>query len=178
MKVEPFPVAVALLLLTGFVTACDSTKESPEARVKQLEEYARSHGIDAEVAVDVDSQGKESVVVKQDVAGMQFQSGKDLTVPEDFPKDVPVFPALKIISAAKLPIGHLLQGKTDTASDEVAKFYRDELPKQGWTNVTPSGAQSPVIQSMRFTKDQRAVAISLIQHGADTTVQISLTPAG
>lgn len=161
---------MAVLLLA----ACKSADESPETRARELEEYAKSFGVD----VDVDAQGKDGVVIKQDVGGAQFQTGKNMDVPDDFPKDVPIFPDLKILSAAKLPIGHLLQGTTGGARDAVAKFYLAELPKQGWANVTPPGAESPAMQSMRFTKDQRAVGITLMRTGADTTVQISLTPAG
>lgn len=165
-----------VLLVACLIGACGSPDDSPEARNRQLEEYARSKGVDAEVRTGAD--GTRSVAINQRLGSTRAQTGTNLALPADFPGDVAIYPGMQIVSAATMPVGQMLQGHTADDRNRVASFYTDAMAAQGWTDGTPADAQSPVMQSLRFTKDKRAATINLIPAGAGTSVQIALTPAG
>jgi len=164
------------VFVLSLLAACNPTDDSTAAREKELEDYARKFGINADVKIDAD--GNPQVQVQQNVGGGSAQVGKNLAVPESFPKDVALYPKMAIISAAQLPIGHMLQGQSSDAPEDIAAYFRREMLSQGWRDETPADATGSVMTSMRFIKDDRAAGINLMRVGDQTTVQIALTPAG
>jgi hypothetical protein len=175
MNISRRTLPLALLTATG-LAACGSPDNSPEARARQLEEYAQSKGVDADVSINAD--GTPSVVVNQSLGGGTAQVGNNVALPDDFPKDVAVYPGLQIVSVARMPVGQMVQGQTADDREQVAAFYGKAMAEQGWTDATPAGAQSPAMQILQFTKDGRAATVNLLQAGATTSVQIALMPAG
>lgn len=60
------------------------------------------------------------------------------SVPEDFPKDFPLYKGAKVTSSlsgaqAGKSNGYWLTMATPDAADKVVIFYKTELPKNGWT---------------------------------------------
>lgn len=60
------------------------------------------------------------------------------SVPEDFPKDFPLYKAAKVTSSlsgaqAGKSNGYWLTMSTPDAADKVVSFYKTELPNAGWT---------------------------------------------
>lgn len=60
------------------------------------------------------------------------------SVPEDFPKDFPLYKGAKVTSSlsgaqAGKSNGYWLTMATPDAADKVVSFYKTELPKNGWT---------------------------------------------
>ena len=60
------------------------------------------------------------------------------SVPEDFPKDFPLYKGARVTSSlsgaqAGKSNGYWLTMSTPDAADKVVSFYKTELPKNGWT---------------------------------------------
>ena len=169
--IPAFLPAVAVAVLA---TACGSGHNSAEAREKQLEEYARQHGVDADIELDGDGQ----VTIQQSVAGGSVTTGQDLGVPDDFPRDVAIYPGMKILSSAVMPGGYMLQGQAAASSAAVAGFFTSEMARHGWRDESPQAPAGLPMTSLRFVKDQRATGVNLIPDGDQVAVQIMITPSG
>lgn len=64
--------------------------------------------------------------------------GDDITLPKDFPENVPVYPRSKIISAAYIDGQAHLQQTTNDAAEKVLEWYKKELMDAGWEVVVTS----------------------------------------
>lgn len=173
-----FPVrhAVVGLLFVGLaLSACGPAEDSPEAREKQLEAYAKQHGLDVDVSVGEDG---EALAITQQVGGHSVTTGKDLARPEQFPDDVILYPNMRILAVSEAPTGPILQGQSDDEAAQVATYLREQMPSQGWTDQSPPAAAAAPLTSLRFVKDDRSVNVNLIRTGEQTQIQIALLPAG
>lgn len=161
----PMKTATALsgaaLLLT--LAACGQP-DAGDAREKQLEEYAASYGVDADVKVD-EAGNVSSVAVGNALGG---QSGTGLTLPPGFPEDVAVHPSANLVAVSPLPGGFAVQGVSTTSADELAAWHRGEMQRLGWTeaNTGNGGTQ------LTFDKPGRQTSVTLIPAGAEVSVQI------
>ncbi len=173
MRIVIGPVFV--LLIATLVSACGGDDTS-EAREAEMEEYARSYGVDVDVEID-ESTGEESVVINQGIGAMAGQVGTNLRVPAGFPDDIVLFPGMKIHSSSGIPQGHTLQGTVEGSSEDVAEFYREGMAKKGWQTEGP-GMQSPAMHSLQFKKDNRQTNISVMPNGERSTVQIMTMKTG
>ncbi len=165
-------ISLAVVLLTG----CSSPEDSNEEREKQMEAYAKQYGIDADVKIGAD--GEPQVQVNQQVGGGSAQVGTNLQVPDSFPKDITLYPNMKVISTAQLPIGHMLQAQSSDMPEKIADHFRQEMVKQGWRDESPAAHKGSPVTGMRFIKDDRAAGITVMRAGDMSNVQIALTPAG
>lgn len=94
---------------------------------------------DGTVTFDGDS---GSGLIKTDKG--EFKYGEDISLPSDFPSNIPVFTGAKIITASsKTEEGATyLSFTSDKSVQTVIDFYKTELPKLGWT------LQSELVNSM------------------------------
>ena len=168
---HPFLPALGVAVL---VTACGPTDNSSTAREKQLEEYARQHGVDADIQLGADGQ----VTVRQQIGGVSVSSGQNLAVPDDFPGDVAVYPGMKILSASATPAGYMLLGQAGATPEAVAGFFAGEMVGNGWRDESPQAASGSPTTSLHYIKDQRSTRINLIHMGDRVTVQIMIAPTG
>jgi hypothetical protein len=159
------------MLIAAVAFGCSSGEDATE-RAEELEEYAASLGIDADVKVDEEG-GIASTTVTQ--GGMTV--GSNVAVPEDFPSDVAIYPDLEIFSAGAVPGGHVLQGRSDDSAEEVAAFYAREMADEGWEDGTEA-EQSPVMHTMHFTKNGRTTNVNLLATGEQVAVQITIMQGG
>jgi len=173
MRIVIGPVFV--LLIATLLTACGGD-DSKEAREAEMEEYARSYGVDVDVEID-DQTGEESVVINQGIGAMAGQVGANLRVPAGFPDDIVLFPGMKIHASSGIPRGHTLQAMVDGTIEDVAEFYREGMARKGWQTAGP-GMQSPAMQTLQFKKDNRQTNISIMPNGERSTVQIMTMQTG
>jgi hypothetical protein len=86
--------------------------------------------------VKIDSKNDEIVNMK--IGDMSFGSG----LPDNFPKDVPLYPKAKIGGYLGGKDGKLSGSTTTFTSDDsvtdIYNFYTDKLAKRGWAITTPS----------------------------------------
>lgn len=161
---------LSILLAVGLVSGCGNGVQTQTEQDRQAEDYARSFGVDATVSTRPD--GTQSVVMENSAGGISTQAGSNLAVPASFPKDVPLYPQLNLISASELPNqGSMLQGQSSDSADQVAEFHIARMKDQGWTDQS-AAAPSPAMRSLQFRKDNRTASINLITTDTGTTVQL------
>jgi len=164
-----------LLTLTAagaMLTACgENAKQSQEE--DKLEDYARAHGVDADVEVGEDGEVR-SVTINQGAG----QAGSNLALPEDFPDDVPVYESLKLHAVTPVPGGGMsLSGVADSDPEEVARFYSEKMVEHGWTDASPPQA-APSQRTLRFTKGSRNAMITLMPANPGTSVSLTIMSLG
>ena len=79
-------------------------------------------------------------------------------VPADYPDDIPVYPGLRGITAHNMEVVYSLSGGTADSPKQVADFFKDTLPKNGWTEAVPSEVPEEGVY-LEFTKGQRILNV-------------------
>jgi len=143
-----------------------------------------SLGCSPNIEVEDDEGGKvtvtpdgQKVVVEGKDGKTTIQGGLSAPLPENFPADVPVYPNKQILSShSGAPDKRLVaavQMLTPDDPQQVADFYSEGMKDQGWTKgATTNTAQ---IRNTTWTKGDRQVNISVIQHQGNPQFKASLT---
>jgi len=165
---------LSLLLLSALsLGACGDDRSGEEER---LEEFARQHGVDADVEIDED--GERIVTLGRNAGGVRQQAGANLGWPDGFPEDIAVFPDLNVYSASGVPGGGYTVAALAVASpDDVAAFYRREMASRGWTDLSATGGAAPG-PMLRFEKGTRMVTVNLVPNGESTALTITTLDRG
>lgn len=93
--------------------------------------------------------------------------GEDLSLPKDFPSDVPVFEKANVVSSSSTASDNSFY-ITMLASDDyisVDDYYSSELEAQGWTIDNSSSYNTDGLQSTTYicSKDNRDLTIGLYE---------------
>ena len=97
------------------------------------------------------------------------------TMPEDFPKDVPVYAGAqptRWISASGM--GAIATFTTEDDPARVFSFYRDGLPPEGWT--LESQIDTPGRWALTAAKEQRKLSLSIAEREGRTEIGLAVTP--
>lgn len=160
------PKTVLALVVAGCaLAACGGGSE--QARERELEDYARSYGVDADVKVDKDGEVR-SVTINQGTG----QVGKNLSLPDNFPEDVPIYEGISLHAATPIPGGGIsLSGIADSNLDDVAGFYATKMVELGWDDQSPPQS-APSQKTLRFVKGARNTMITLMPANPGTSVSV------
>ena len=104
----------------------------------------------------------------------EAQIGGEVEVPNDFPSDIPLYPASTPMASLDAgDHGRVLALTTSEAPEDVFEFYRTELPKQGWSieNEAAFGEQ----YVLGVAKETRTASVTIAVGGGQTRVAIALT---
>jgi hypothetical protein len=95
------------------------------------------------------------------------QAPGKVKVPEDFPKDIPIYPsATPVIHTSAGQSGRTLELKTSDAIAKVKAFYKEKLKAEGWKQDSDSSTEENTL--LMNTKDSRTLAV-VICHRDDAT---------
>ena len=110
--------------------------------------------------------------------GMKMSSGAGATLPEGFPKDVPVYPGVTITMgmANSDEQSYSVTAETKDALQNVADKYKKDLVANGWAEQSSFSqtADSPMAM-LSYTKDGRVVVISIQAENGKTTISIAVS---
>jgi len=136
--------------------------------------------------------GKMSFTDTKTGAKMDIGSG---TLPDTFPKDFPIYPGAKVVSALSganngKSNGFWVTLSTSDSQDKVASFYKGAFKAQGWTEsasysaanvntetVTKGTWSGTVAISFDTSKKETDIVIVLGQETPTPTTQITDTPS-
>jgi len=94
------------------------------------------------------------------------------SLPDNFPKDAPIYPGATVAMSTTMPDGMMVMLKSADSMKQVKEFYEKTLKEQGWENEssfnTPQGA------TMANKKDKRTLAVT-INSGNETVIQLIVT---
>jgi hypothetical protein len=172
-------VAVALVLVGAGCNPLASVQEKVEQKVA---EKATEIAVDRVTGGKVDLNSKDgSVTFKDNETGNTVAWGADVKLPDDFPKELPVYPDAKIVAAA---VDRSDAGNASTyvlsvsdAPKVAVAWYETELKKAGWTvktTLTTEGFESRV-----FAKGEAQINVmSVPGDEGKTVVNASYRPKG
>lgn len=106
--------------------------------------------------------------------GMTVTAGDSAKVPDNFPKDVPVYDGLvlEFASAQQDESMYALNGTTKNALEEVFAFYKEKLAGAGWAEQTAVTESDMAL--LAFTKDKRSVTVNLTKGPGETGVAVAV----
>ena len=133
ISIQRWAIAVGAIGLTALCfAACGGKEEAPEqsAMEKALDALPPEqrpkieHGESGEIRYEGQTESGEKFVA---------QMGGNVTLPANFPEDVPLYPDAVPFSAMETGGGTtLLSLDTDKPAPKVYEFYKEKLPASGW----------------------------------------------
>jgi len=120
---------------------------------------------------------KAALQMKGPDGTMTMTAGDAAVLPADFPKDVPLYPGLKLYMVQTMPDqkAHMVQGFSTDSLDKVAAFCKEKFPAQGWTEQTSmnQGGDSPMAM-FSYQKEQRTLSIMVGREEERTSLSITV----
>ena len=143
-------------------------EKAEETVAEKIAEKAIEAQTGKKADIDVD---KESMTIKTEDGEMTMTSGKAAKIPDNFPKDIPMYEEYVLEMAMELPKGYSLSFTTKDDMSQVSEWYLDEMIDEGWTKEASMdmGDQKMLV----FKKGERGVNF-VIAPDSDKT-RISLT---
>jgi len=125
--------------------------------------------------VDVDYDGDDTITYKSDEGS--FQAGENVSLPSDWPSDVPVMSGVKISYAGSSnpstgAPGASVMFTTSKSASEVAAYYNSQLVDEGWTIESTANMGSSSVVSAK--KGERTVGLYIIESEGMTSVTIGV----
>jgi hypothetical protein len=94
------------------------------------------------------------------------------TLPENFPQDVPQYPAAEVVKARMVEESGVSAGwSTADAPDKVASFYSDSFAAQGWSTQRIDGPDGILIFA---DKEKRSASIGVTTSEGKTQIDLLL----
>ena len=96
-------------------------------------------------------------------ATMSFNENK---VPDDYPKDVPIYSPAKVVMAQSVPDKNArnLMLESSDGADKIAAFYKNGLEANGWKTETSMATGGLTMYTA--TKDQRELTLQITDTGS------------
>jgi hypothetical protein len=172
--------AAASLLLIG----CGDEQSAPDPQepvARPAEKPVRTAPTGVEpvnkIVEEMDPDGKGMHLTATNPEGKKFTAsiGDEVDIPEEFPKDVPIFPgATPMASMSAADEGMIVTFKSDEDQQDILDFYQSNLENDGWE----------ILENPRFdrqlafdaVKDNRKVSVVVAGTKGDSRVSVIVTP--
>lgn len=195
MKRASSVLIAAVLVLVVALPGCGcrkrvSEKITEKAVEKAIQSGAKEDGKDVDVKMDLDKgsmsikskDGSESMEMKSDDKSVSiktqdgvFVSGEASKLPDNFPKDVPIYPGAKLNAVSTMTQDEVFNVNMASADamDKVAAYYKKELAAQGWTESQTMNQQGErPVQFATYTKGERGVLVTISREDDKTAVTV------
>lgn len=110
--------------------------------------------------------------------GTVFMSGEGAKIPDDFPKDVPIYAGSTVFSSSTSPkdTTYAVQLQSNDKIKNVSDYYVKEMTAQGWkeNQKTEISGDSPMTM-LSYEKDERTVVINIMSDHEKSTIMISVS---
>ena len=153
--------------------------EGAAAKVAEKAIEAGLSGEAANVEIDLDDgSGSLAMNIAGEEGAGRVVMGSAAAIPDDFPKDVPLYPgmSLEMVMAMSEQHSFSIQASTQDALDKVAAHFQGEAGKKGWVEELSmnQGGDQPM-SMLNYTKEGRVLNLMLVSDEGQT--RISLTTA-
>lgn len=122
------------------------------------------------------TQNGDKVSIASPQGDAEYQAGKNVELPQDFPTDVPTYPGMQLEFAGKAGAMFTINGKSTDAMAKVSEALKTEIGKQGWTQIMvmdQSAAGGTPGQMMSYSKNKRVLNVVLAGEGQGTNISIT-----
>ena len=165
---------VKLVLAAGLLTLIGCGKAQEKAAEKLIEANLSADGAKVNVALgDGGEQFNISTQTEEGEASLSF--GGQTKIPDNFPKDVPVYPGLQVMLAHQVAAqeNFSIQGLAQDPVARVTEFYRTQAEAQGWKQEMVTSL--PGMENLTLKKESRILSVSIVD--ADDSTSVTLTVA-
>ncbi|MFA6242445.1 MAG: hypothetical protein WC655_16030 [Candidatus Hydrogenedentales bacterium] len=103
-------------------------------------------------------------------------TGESAAIPEDFPKDIPLYEPMKVLSITQVSgeQTYVLQGSATDVFEKVEAAMKAKAEANGWQETTPETAIHDSTMSVRnYAKEKRTLNVTLFQQEAGTLINLS-----
>lgn len=121
-------------------------------------------------AVEVKDDGVSIQATGQDGEPAVFSAGRGAKLPEDFPKEVPLYPGAKITAVMSMGAGHTVTLTTSDDRDAVIGYYKKQL--SGFKQLMAADTEEAQLLSLQ--KDKLTVNVSASRNGPQGQTVIAL----
>lgn len=164
----------------GLLIGCgseDSTPDSQETVADQNRETRpRTHARNT-IVEKMAPDGKAMYLTATNPEGKQIKAsiGDEIEIPEEFPKDVPIFPGSTPMAFLFAPgEGIIVTFKSGEEQQEIFDFYQSKLSDDGWEILEDKEQSSQL--SFEAIKEKRKVAVAVTGTKGDSRVSVIVTP--
>jgi hypothetical protein len=158
-------ILLALLGWAGQMMTAKMTSFTGEKLAEKLLERAGGPGTDVDINGD-------SVQVKMKDGSGSVEVG-NASLPDSWPKDVPVYAGAKIQYSGSQADGN--QGviaMSMDAPEKILAYYKETLMKDGWKNT--QSVSTGAANAMQFEKDGRAISVSIISSDGGSMITLGV----
>jgi hypothetical protein len=118
----------------------------------------------------------ESFTMKTEGGGPSMTIGKGATLPDGFPKDIPLYPGVEIQLSSADPGAKTfaVQATSADAVEKVAEYYKTEMKSQGWNEgdgVVQTGTTA--MHMLNFDKGESTAMIMVMAQEGKTFLSIT-----
>ncbi len=148
-------IVVFLCMALVLVAACQKKTEEKAAEKAMEKTIEKETGHKANVEIN-----KNKVVVEQKEGKAEIAREGTLELPDNFPKDIYIYPGAKVLMSFSQKEGITVTLATDDDLDEVAAKYKEEMPKKGWSVETSMKMQQ--VRMFGYKKGNKNVTIQIM----------------
>ncbi len=189
--------ALTLIVSATMVLGCG---DASEKTAQEVVEKAIEAGTNGEVDIDISKDGEsgsinikgkdgETLSIKADgadgeggsitlggedgAATMKF--GDQAKLPDDFPKDIPMYPGLKVLTVTSMPTeeAHIVMAQSADALDKVAAFYKKEAAAKGWKEEMTMNQGE--MHMLNYSKDGHALNVVVAKDDENGGAMVNIT---
>jgi nitrous oxide reductase accessory protein NosL len=170
-----FAAAAASLLMIGCGSE-ESTPEPPAPATQPAPDTAATPEQESGIIEKMDPDGKGMHITATKPDGKKFEAsiGEQVDMPDEFPKDVPVFPGSTPMASMYSPDdGILVTFKSPEEQQAIFDFYQSSLTNDGWDVRDAEGYVDQL--SLEARKENRTVTVTVGGRTGDSRVSVIVT---
>jgi hypothetical protein len=167
--------AAAIVMLIGCGSE-ESTPDSQKPAARPIPETRPERGAKNKIVETIDSDGKGIHLTAINEGGQEIRAsiGDEIDLPEEFPKDVPIFPGSTPMAFLFAPNeGIIVTFKSPEEQQEIFDYYQSTLTDDGWEILEEKTEEGRI--SFEAIKQDRKVSIAVAGKQGDSRVSVIVT---
>ncbi len=169
--------AAAIVILIGCGSE-ESTPDSQKPGARPIPETRPERGAKNTIVETTDSDGMGMHLTATDPGGREIKAsiGDEIEIPEEFPKDVPIFPGSTPMAFLFAPDeGIIVTFKSAEEQQEIFDYYQSTLMDDGWEILNEKTEEGRI--SIEAVKQDRKVTVTVAGTQGDSRVSVMVTDA-
>jgi len=167
--------AAAIAMLIGCGSE-ESTPDSQKPAARPIPETRPERGAKNTIIETIDSDGKGMHLTATSQGGQEIKAsiGDEIEIPEEFPKDVPIFPGSTPMAFLFAPEeGIIVTFKSTEEQQDIFDYYQSTLADDGWEILEEKTEEGRL--SFEAVKQSRKVTVTVTGTKGDSRVSVIVT---
>ncbi len=167
--------AAAIVMLIGCGSE-ESTPDSQKPAARPTRETRPERGAKNTIVETTDSDGMGMHLTATNQGGQEIKAsiGDEIELPEEFPKDVPIFPGSTPMAFLFAPTeGIIVTFKSVEEQQEIFDYYQSTLTDDGWEILEEKTEEGRI--SFEAIKQSRKVTVVVAGKQGDSRISVIVT---